>query len=317
MNSICPETPARRNASPNGMAFSCRAAGRGPGWMRPFRERLVRFDRLDTPDPDRNNSGRSGHRPRHSGVTITARRSGSPKLQQSGNNVYFQPNETHPGCTKKAKQGCRWWPRSAAMRTSIPTTNTTSSLRSGTDYIDLLSSLTAEPTFPPSVIINSGNGPQGDSGPCHASSLSRLSWTEWSARTSGSRPLSARPEHMMFSRLLRMPGTVNFPNANERSRGRGVSRARLLHASPASYTPAEAAVMGEHLQAVLAGSPLVRLNPVFNMERKARQSPPRIRPTNSCSPKTRNANHDQPSRANSRFKSNQEPAGYWTLVSRV
>jgi hypothetical protein len=73
--------------------------------------------------------------------------------------------------------------------------------------------------------------------------------------------LGARGTHNI-DRLLRLPGTVNFPNAAKRSRGRGVSCARLLFAAANLYQPGETAALATHLTELFAGTELVRPKPV-------------------------------------------------------
>ena len=56
------------------------------------------------------------------------------------------------------------------------------------------------------------------------------------------------------TRLLRLPGTINYPNAKKRAQGRPVSCARLLHSSDNLYTSAEAARMAPHFKASSPGA---------------------------------------------------------------
>ena len=60
------------------------------------------------------------------------------------------------------------------------------------------------------------------------------------------------------SRLLRLPGTLNHPNARKRALGRTVTLARLIHTSTAFRTAQEAAGLAQAITAAVAGSPLVR-----------------------------------------------------------
>ena len=61
-----------------------------------------------------------------------------------------------------------------------------------------------------------------------------------------------------IDRLLRLPGTVNFPNQKKRKRGRGTCQARLLYSASVTYTADQAATLGMHLQTLVNGSALVR-----------------------------------------------------------
>ena len=60
-------------------------------------------------------------------------------------------------------------------------------------------------------------------------------------------------------RLLRLPGTFNFPNAKKRALKREISRARLLFNAPTLYSPLEAEGLARHLTTTLAETDLVRL----------------------------------------------------------
>src|ERR1700739_2676959 len=59
-------------------------------------------------------------------------------------------------------------------------------------------------------------------------------------------------------RLLRLPGTINFPNASKRAKGRGTSRARLLFSSPRIYRRHQAPALAKHIEASVADTDLIR-----------------------------------------------------------
>ena len=145
------------------------------------------------------------------------------QLQGRGANVYFQPNETRSDCTKK--------PDKAAMVAALcrhadvdPDDDKLSLDEERGRLHRLAEFLKAESTFPPSVIIDSGNGLQPlwvvSREPLEPHVVDRVERENRQIEAA----LGAAGTHDV-SRLLRMPGTLNFPNAKERSRGR-VSRCR-------------------------------------------------------------------------------------------
>jgi hypothetical protein len=112
--------------------------------------------------------------------------------------------------------------------------------------------------MPPTAIVDSGNGVQPlwvvAREPLEApEALERVEAENKAAETA----LGAVGTHDV-SRLLRLPGSLNFPNQKKKQRGRGVTRARLLHAAPTRYAAADAARLGAHLAALVEGTGLVR-----------------------------------------------------------
>ena len=192
--------------------------------------------------------------------------------QQSANrNIYFQPNETPARCAKKPTKGAM----QAALCRHADIDPDDDPDDGGQPYREerqrlhqLAEFLVADPNMPPTVVLDSGNGIQ----PLWV--VARESLTpEIIERIEGENraieaAVGAAGTHNI-DRLLRLPGTVNYPNAKKQKLGRGISRARLLHLAPAAYTAEEAAMLGDHLAGRLAGSDLVR--PVV----KAAEPPPK------------------------------------------
>jgi hypothetical protein len=177
--------------------------------------------------------------------------------QQEGAGIYFQPNETPSGCTRKPAKDkmiaalCR--------HADIDPDDENHPLAEERDRLARLAALLRDdPEMPPTVIIDSGNGLQ----PLWAVAREPLNAPEALARVEAENKaveaaLGAVGTHDV-SRLLRLPGTVNFPNRKKQARGRGATQARLLHAAPTRYTAADAARLGAHLAALVAGTGLVR-----------------------------------------------------------
>jgi hypothetical protein len=180
--------------------------------------------------------------------------------QRSGRNIYFQPNETPFDCARK--------PRKADM---VAATCRFADIDPDDEHyplvderhrlIQLAEHLSNAPTIAPTVIIDSGNGIQPiwvvTREPLDEVVLARVEAENREIETA----LGAGGTHNI-DRLLRLPGTVNFPNATKRNRGRGVSRARLTFAAPTVYQSEEAATLATHLTELLAGMGLVRAKPV-------------------------------------------------------
>ena len=61
-----------------------------------------------------------------------------------------------------------------------------------------------------------------------------------------------------ITRLLRLPGTINFPNAIKRAKGRGVGRARMICHADNLYSAEQIAGLAAHLNATVPAD-LVRL----------------------------------------------------------
>jgi Protein of unknown function (DUF3987) len=117
--------------------------------------------------------------------------------------------------------------------------------------------LTNDTEMPPSVVIDSGNGIQLlwviAREPLTPEAVERVEAENRAVEAA----LGAIGTHNI-DRLLRLPGTVNFPNQKKRKRGRGACQARLLHSASVTYTAAQAAGLGTHLQTLVNGSSLVR-----------------------------------------------------------
>jgi hypothetical protein len=176
--------------------------------------------------------------------------------QQDGRNIYFQPNETRPGCNNKPAKVdmmaalCRFGGIDP-LDNQFPLADERERLAQLTAY------LVADPDFPPAAVIDSGNGMQ----PLWAVAREVLSQKAIARIESETRAienaLGAGGTHNI-DRLLRVPGTLNFPNHKKRDLNRGVSRARLIFSAPNMYSTDQAAGLAAHLSARLDGKGLVR-----------------------------------------------------------
>lgn len=176
--------------------------------------------------------------------------------QGAGRNIYFQPNETPARCIKK--------PTKEAMQASLcrhadidPDDGDRPYQEERDRLHQLADFLLADPHMPPTAILDSGNGIQ----PLWVIAREALTPETIERIENENRKIEAAVgaagTHNV-DRLLRLPGTINFPNAKKQKLGRGVSRARLLHSAAVAYSAEEAALLGKHLAERLAGSDLVR-----------------------------------------------------------
>jgi hypothetical protein len=149
--------------------------------------------------------------------------------QRAGRNIYFQPNETFPDCASK--------PAKSSMMAGLsrfadidpadgfPLAEERNRLERLADHLD------ADTIYQPTVIIDSGNGAQVIWATAREV-LSPQIVARIEAETKAiEASLGAGGTHDI-TRLLRLPGTVNFPNAAKLARGRGVGRARVLCRQP-------------------------------------------------------------------------------------
>jgi AAA domain len=188
----------------------------------------------------------------HVGEWIEAR-------QKAGCNVYFQPNETKPDCRGK--------PSKEQMVTALcrfadidPNDEHFPLTDERVRLSRLAMHLVSDPDFPPTVIIDSGNGVQAiwvvEREVLLSSVITRIEGETKAIEEA----VGAGGTHNI-DRLLRLPGTVNIPNKKKLRVGRGRSRARLIHAGANVCTPAQAATLAGHLKASLNGTDLVRPKP--------------------------------------------------------
>jgi hypothetical protein len=152
--------------------------------------------------------------------------------QRTGRNIYWQPNETKPDCRKKPGKAdmvaalCRFADVDPDDR-NVP-------LAEERARLHRLAEALADSKSPPTVIIDSGSGIQ----PIWAVTREALTPTVTArveAETAAlERALGAGGTHNI-DRLLRLPGTVNYPNKVKLAKGRGPTRARLLFAGANVY----------------------------------------------------------------------------------
>ncbi len=141
--------------------------------------------------------------------------------------------------------------------------------------------LSADPVMPPTVILDSGNGIQPlwavVREPLTPEIIARVECENREVEVA----VGAAGTHNI-DRLLRLPGTLNFPNTKKLKSGRGVTHARVLHSASVSYSIEEAARLGKHLAQQLSKTGLVRSSPIRRRNthkiRERRATAPRTRP---------------------------------------
>lgn len=178
------------------------------------------------------------------------------KAQSEGRNVYWQVNETFLECSRKPSKADMM---AALARNGDLDPDYGLPLPEERERLHRLARyLIADPTFPPTCIIDSGNGVQ----PIWATKrevlapaiIARIEAETQAIETA----LGAGGTHNI-DRLLRLPGTVNYPNAKKLREGRTICRARLIHCADVVYSADQAAGLAAHLTAYLGDTGLVRL----------------------------------------------------------
>jgi hypothetical protein len=171
--------------------------------------------------------------------------------QATGRNVYFQPNETRADCRRKPGKNdmvaalCRF--------ADIDPNDAHFPLAEERDRLAHLAAALAASDCPPTVIIDSGNGMQ----PIWAVAREILTpevTTRVEAETAAlERTLGAGGTHNI-DRLLRLPGTTNFPNKAKLAKGRGITHTRLIFARANLYQPDRCGSLVNGLEAGLVRS---------------------------------------------------------------
>lgn len=190
------------------------------------------------------------------------------RKQGQGDNVYFEVNE--------APASCRTKPTKASMVAAVCRHADVDPMDEAFPFVDertrlhgLVELLTNDTEMPPSFVIDSGNGIQPlwviAREPLTPEAVERVEAENRAVEAA----LGAIGTHNV-DRLLRLPGTVNFPNQKKRKRGRVACQARLLYAASVTYTADQAAGLGTHLQTLVNGSALVRA--ISKAKSKAQQS---------------------------------------------
>jgi uncharacterized protein (DUF927 family) len=178
------------------------------------------------------------------------------RAQAAGRNVYFQVNETPTRCVTKPKKEAII--AAIARHADVDPVDASHSYAEERDRLHRLAEfLLADPTMPPTAILDSGNGIQ----PLWAAAREPLTPEIIERIENENRAIEAAVGASgthNIDRLLRLPGTLNYPNAKKQKLGRGVTRARLLHQPEATYTTEQVGGLGAHLQKLLAGTGLVR-----------------------------------------------------------
>jgi hypothetical protein len=175
--------------------------------------------------------------------------------QRRGRNIYFQPNETFPDCASK--------PAKTAMMAGLsrfadidpadgfPLAEERDRLCRLADHLD------ADTIYRPTVIIDSGNGAQVVWATAREVLSPQIIGRIEAETKAIETALGAGGTHNI-DRLLRLPGTINFPNAAKRAKGRGIGRARMLYSAATSYSAEQIAGLAAHLSATVPAD-LVRL----------------------------------------------------------
>jgi hypothetical protein len=196
------------------------------------------------------------------------------RKQGQGDNVYFEVNEAPASCKTK--------PTKASMVAAVCRHADIDPMDEAFPFADertrlhgLVELLTNDIEMPPSVVIDSGNGIQ----PLWVIAREPLTPAAVERIEAENRAVEAALGAIgtnNIDRLLRLPGTVNFPNQKKRKRGRGACQARLLYSASVTYTADQAAVLGTHLQTLVNGSALVR-----SIAAKAKKKAPQPSPTDA------------------------------------
>lgn len=190
--------------------------------------------------------------------------------QRNGRNIYFQPNETKPYCTRKP--GKADMVAAVSRFADIDPDDTRFSWIEERDRLHRLAEALAASELPPTVIIDSGNGMQ----PIWVVERAVLTpevITRVEAETAAlERALGASGTHNV-DRLLRLPGTVNYPNKVKLEKGRSVTRSRLIFAGANVYRIDQA---GSLVNGQLEEAGLVRPRPDTASTARHTADPPEV-----------------------------------------
>ena len=179
--------------------------------------------------------------------------------QTAKRNVYFQVNETPVGCAAKPKKGMMI--ASLCRHADVDPVDDRYPYAEERDRLHRLAKfLCADPVMPPTVILDSGNGIQPlwvvVREPLTPEIIKRVECENREIEVA----VGAARTHNI-DRLLRLPGTLNYPNTKKLKLGRGVTYARVLHSASVSYSTVEAARLSKHLAQRLSKTGLVRPSP--------------------------------------------------------
>ena len=180
--------------------------------------------------------------------------------QKAGCNMYFQPNETPPDCDKKPakREMLAVLCRHADIDPVVPQFPLADERER---LFKLAEFLRNDAEFPPTALLDSGGGIQVlwaterwrlDPGP------STQAWELVDQQNLTIESVLGGKGAYNFDRLLRLPGTINFPNVKKKRDGRGVSQARLIYSGSAFYTTDEIRTRIAPWRTRLIASDLVR-----------------------------------------------------------
>jgi hypothetical protein len=179
------------------------------------------------------------------------------KHQGTGCNIYFQPNETAPGCSRKPGKA----EMVAALCRFADVDPQDDSFRSEDERVRLMrlaEHLSKDPDLPPTVIIDSGSGIQIIWAVEREAPLSPDVIARVEGETKAIEEALGAGGTQNVDRLLRLPGTVNCPNRKKRSLGRKVTSARLICSAANMYSTDQAACLADRIAAGLVDTDLVR-----------------------------------------------------------
>jgi hypothetical protein len=165
--------------------------------------------------------------------------------QRTGRNIYFQPNETRADCQRKP--GKRDMVAALCRFADVDPDDAHVPLADERDRLSRLADALAAGDCPPTAIIDSGSGLQPIWAVLREALTPEVTARVEAETASLERALGAGGTHNV-DRLLRLPGTLNFPTEVKRKKGRGISRARLIFASANLYQPDQVgALVNGHL----------------------------------------------------------------------
>lgn len=178
------------------------------------------------------------------------------RYQAKNWNVYFEVNETKPGCAVKPTKSDMI---AAHFRHADidPLDDRYPYGEERTRLQAMATFLAEDPKFTPTFVLDSGNGIQV----LWATGREFLT-PEVTARVEAENKAvlaatGAGSGTHNIDRLLRVPGTLNFPDKTKKAKGRGITVARLLHAGSKVYQPGDITGLADHLAKTLAETGLL------------------------------------------------------------
>ncbi|QQP88148.1 hypothetical protein IGS68_19080 [Skermanella sp. TT6] len=182
---------------------------------------------------------------------------GVPKFvkfhQENQANIYFVPNQTHgPVSTKPAKSHMA---AALAVCVDIDPREAEELKPGGWDrerqrILAQADELAADPDCPPTVIIDSGNGVQlfwRFAEPCPLDGPNGEATRRNEALAKAIGKALGGDNTFNTDRIMRMPGTLNFPHGKKKDKGRGITQARVLWLGGGEYSPDQLEALPDRL----------------------------------------------------------------------